>query len=268
MPTVGRLAQNWGAQTQKIVQKSDRGALIKLTNLGATFQLRKKSGRAGRKSSRQLLGTDVKVDGYEARTLLYPGCESELVLSKSFTTQCGMHSKVDEETLVEFADGTRVPLTSIENVSLSVAGVSHPVRAVFVELAACEVILGKPWFTRHNPIVDWRRHELRLVIDGRTVVVVASASPQRESSKDITRISATKLKKVVRRKDPVYMVHLCQVGVDVDPAKGSRLHDAWECMLNEFSDVFLVGQPGLPPERWLLWKSNWRKGKTRGETRI
>jgi hypothetical protein len=120
---------------------------------------------------------------------------------------------------------------------------------VVVELAAYEAILGKPWFTRHNPIVDWRRHELRFVIDGRTVVVDASASPQRESSMDTTRISATQLKKVVRRQEPVYMVHLCQIGVDADPAKGSRFLDAWECMLDEFSDVFPVDQPGLPQER-------------------
>jgi hypothetical protein len=84
---------------------------------------------------------------------------------------------VNEDKSVEFANGTRVPSTSFENVSLSVEGVSHPVRAVVVELAAYEIFLGKPWSTRHNPIVDWRRHELRLVIDGRTVVVDASASP-------------------------------------------------------------------------------------------
>jgi hypothetical protein len=47
----------------KIVEKSDRGALIKLTNLGETSQFRKRNGRAGKKSSRQLLGTDVQVDG-------------------------------------------------------------------------------------------------------------------------------------------------------------------------------------------------------------
>jgi hypothetical protein len=145
----------------------------------------------------------VQVDGFEARALFNPGCEAELVLSNSFATQCGMHSHVDEETLVESADGTRVPSTSFENVSLKVAGVSHPVRARVVELAAYEIILGKPWFTRHNPIVDWRRHELRFVIDGRTVVVDASASRQRESSNDITGISATQLKKVVRRQEPV-----------------------------------------------------------------
>jgi hypothetical protein len=137
-----------------------------------------------------------------------------------------MHSQVDEETLVEFTEGTRVPSTSIENVSLTVAGVSHPVRAVVVKLAAYEVILGKPSFTRHEPIVDWRRHELRVVTDGRTVVVDASAGPQRESSKNITRISATQLKKLVRRQEPVCMVHLCQIGVDAAPAKGKRLPDA------------------------------------------
>jgi hypothetical protein len=87
------------------------------------------------------------------------------------------------------------------------------------------------------------------VIDGRTVVMDASASPQRESSKVITRISATQLKNVVRRQEPVYPVYLCQIGVQLDPAKCSRLPDAWECMLDEFSDVFPVDQPGLPPER-------------------
>jgi hypothetical protein len=151
----------------------------------------------------------VQVDGFEARALLDPGCEAELVLLKRFATQCGMHYQVDEEKLVEFADGTRVPSTSIKNVTLSVAGVSHPVRAVVVELAAYGVILGKTWFTRHNTIVDWRRHGLRFVIDGRTVVVDESASPQRELSKNITRISAAKLKKVVRRQEPFYIVHLC-----------------------------------------------------------
>jgi hypothetical protein len=49
----------------KIVEKSDRGALIKLKNLVATSRFRKQSGRAGKRSSRQLLGTDVQVDGFE-----------------------------------------------------------------------------------------------------------------------------------------------------------------------------------------------------------
>jgi hypothetical protein len=118
-----------------------------------------------------------------------------------------------------FGPVTRVPSTSSENVSRSVAGVSNPVHAVVVDLAAYELIMGNPRFTRHNPVVDWRRNQLRLLIDGRTVVVDTLASPQRESSQDITRISAMQLKKVARRQEPVYLVHLSQTGVGPGPGK-------------------------------------------------
>jgi hypothetical protein len=131
-------------------EKSDRGALIKLINLGATSQFRNKKCRAGKKSRRQLLGAEVQVNGNQARALLDPGCRAELVLSTSFATSCGIHSHVDEDILVEFTDGTKVPSAAIENVNQCVAGVAHPVRAIGVELASYEVILGKSWFTRHN----------------------------------------------------------------------------------------------------------------------
>jgi hypothetical protein len=54
---------------------------------------------------------------------------------------------------------------------------------------------------------------------------------------------------VLRRQEPVYLVYLSQIGVESDPAKGSHLPNAWECMMDEFSDAFPVDQPGLPPER-------------------
>jgi Aspartyl protease len=184
-------------------EKSDRGALIKITNLGATSQLRNKKRRAGKKSSRQLLGTEVQVNGNKARDLLDPGCEAELVLSTNFATSCGMNSHVDEGILVTFHDGTKVPSAAIENVNLCVAGVAHPVRALVFELASYEVILGKSWFTRHNTIVDWRQHRLRLNVNGESVEIGASLDPQCQGSHAITRISETQLKKVVRRKEPV-----------------------------------------------------------------
>jgi hypothetical protein len=89
--------------------KSDRGALIKLTNLRATSQFRNKKRRAGKKSSRKFLGIEVQKNGNQARALLDPGCEAELFLSTSFATSCGIHSHVDEDILVEFPDGTKVP---------------------------------------------------------------------------------------------------------------------------------------------------------------
>jgi hypothetical protein len=76
------------------------------------------------------------VSGNKARALLDPGCAAKLVLSTSFATSCGIQSHVDEDILVEFPDGAKVPSAAIENVNLCVAGVAHPVRAMVVELAS------------------------------------------------------------------------------------------------------------------------------------
>jgi hypothetical protein len=65
----------------------------------------------------------------------------------------------------------------------------------------------------------------------------------------ITRISATQLKKVVRRKVQVYLVHLSQMGLGGNPAESSQLPNVWECMLIEFEDAFPTDHPGPPPER-------------------
>jgi hypothetical protein len=51
---------------------------------------------------------------------------------------------MDEDIPVEFPDGTKVPSAAIENFNLCVAGMAHPVRAIVVELASYELILGNP----------------------------------------------------------------------------------------------------------------------------
>jgi hypothetical protein len=70
-----------------------------------------------------------------------------------------------------------------------------------------------------------------MTVDGKSVEMDASMDPQCQGFHSITITSATQLKKVVRRKEPVYLVHLSQMGVDENPAENSQLPNAWECML-------------------------------------
>jgi hypothetical protein len=88
-----------------------------------------------------------------------------------------------------------------------------------------------------------------MAVDGKSVEIDASLDPQCQGSHAITRTSAMQLKKLIRRKEPVYLVHLSQMGVDGNPAEKSQLPNAWECMLTEFEDIFPTDQAGLPPER-------------------
>jgi hypothetical protein len=106
----------------------------------------------------------MQVNGNQARALLDPGREAELVLSTSFAASFRIHSHVDKEIIVEFPDVTKVLSATMENFNLCVAGVAHPVRAIAVALDSYELILGKPCFTIHNPIVDWRQHRLRMKV--------------------------------------------------------------------------------------------------------
>jgi hypothetical protein len=138
---------------------------------------------------------------------------------------------------VEFPDGTKVSSAEIENDNLRVTGVAHPVRTIVVELTSYEVIIGKPWFSRHNPVVDLRQHRLRIKVDGESVEIEASLYSQCQGSHGINRISATQLKNVVRRKEPVYLIHLSQMGVDGNPAENNQLLNASECILKEFEGV-------------------------------
>jgi hypothetical protein len=129
-----------------------------------------------------------------------PGCEVELVLSTSFATNCGIHSHVDEEILVEFPDGTKLPSAAIEmSICVSQLWLIRSVRLSW-SLASYEVIIGKPWFTRYNPIVDWRRHRLRMTVNGKSVAIDAYLDPLCHGSHSFTRISATQLKKVIQTK--------------------------------------------------------------------
>jgi hypothetical protein len=70
-----------------------------------------------------------------------------------------------------------------------------------------------------------------MTVDGEYVEIGASLDPKSQLSHAITRISAAQLQKVDRRKEPVYSVHLSQIGVDGNPAENDQLPNAWKCML-------------------------------------
>jgi hypothetical protein len=93
-------------------------------------------------------------------------------------------------------------------IQLSAAGIAHPVRSPIVELASYEVVLGKPWFTRHNPIVDWRLKRINIRVGGKYVEIDTATNPQKNEAEGVTQISAAKMTRIVRQRSRVYLVRL------------------------------------------------------------
>jgi Reverse transcriptase (RNA-dependent DNA polymerase) len=126
---------------------------------------------------------------------------------------------------------------------------AHPVRATVVDLASHEVILGKPWFARHNPIVDWKLNCMKIRIGEKCVEVDASVNPQKKVNGDVQHISAAKMTRVFRRRQRVFLVRLNNIRTESKPQNASELTPRWNALLHESSDIFPEEQPGLPPER-------------------
>jgi hypothetical protein len=225
-----------------------REALIRLHSLDYRGQSRTElpPGHHG-----QLLGTDIQVRGRKLRVLLDPGCEGELVIATQVATELGLVGSESSQgsvgnVRVELADGNQLHATISKPVKLQIQGfkcsVQHP---IVVDLKGYEAIIGKPWFEKHNPVVDWRSHELRLQSKGRTIRIDASAKPAVDRDAASFLISATQLKRASRHL-PMYMIKL---NVIESEPKTKHLKGKWASLLDEYKDVFPDEQPGLPPRR-------------------
>ncbi|KAF0776236.1 hypothetical protein AaE_000064 [Aphanomyces astaci] len=85
---------------------------------------------------------------------------------------------------------------------------------------AFDVILGQPWFKKHNPVIDWRKHDIVSVDE----VVDANA---------------------LAMEPPGWIMKLCHV-----QAQPQEYPAEIKAVLDEFKDVFPKELPdGLPPER-------------------
>ena len=109
--------------------------------------------------------------------------------------------------------------------------------------SAYDVILGKPWFTKFEPQLDWRSHEISFPHQ-----CVPSTCTTRNKSNEIDmEVAIVDFKRKVNTHayDEVYRVKICAVMTESD-----TIPQSITTILNEFKDVFSETLPdGLPPSR-------------------
>jgi hypothetical protein len=181
--------------------------------------------------------------GREVRVLLDSGASanfvSETLLHELSLPTVPMSSPVN----VRVADGRTSVVQSSVTTDLSVGSLQFGVTCLPTELYHYDVVLGKPWLTLFNPVVNWRLNAVSLVHLGKTHVLMGS---QRSGLPDFV-ISALDVQKAIDLGDPVYVVKLN--AVDKEPDTNTYTVPELEQLLQEFDDV-LSGLPeGLPPSR-------------------
>ena len=204
--------------------------------------------------SEQLLLFDAVAWRRRARTLIDSGASGDFVTA-AFVRQNGLKTKPATASWVRLPNGAMcqsnriLPQTHIRLPDGTTTSAS--LRVVSGLEAAFDVLLGKPWLTRNNPSIDWRKNFVKC--PGKHGFT-ASASLTRESI--LTLLSVQQVRRMVRGRNGAAFGTLRIRQLDSDDGghteSGAPKKDnpALASILNEFADVFEENEePRFPPKR-------------------
>lgn len=198
--------------------------------------------------ARRLLSFIGAVNGRPARILIDGGAEGN-VISSAFCKNNTVTLTPSTPIPIVLPNGSSTLSHNQASFLLERQGYENNVSAIVYNLQKYDLILGKPWLTEINPIIDWRTNSLRFMHNN-TPVFWDCAGFDKPLSKTCQTISALHL--VTIASDPDNAVFLAQVKIPrPSPVDGPDLpEEVREIVKVEFPDVFPTELPdGLPPDR-------------------
>ena len=195
----------------------------------------------------ELLRLNGKINGCQAHMLLDSGSTHDFV-SAEFVRRHEIPTEPGKGTFkVTLADGTSSEHQHqvTQQVKVVVGDFSEQRRFTILPTCSVDVILGKPWLTRHNPDINFRTNEIVLNSDSLPVSqeepMISSDSPC-----ECNIISGKQARHELRAGGQGY---LTMVYRDEENTGCSKATDMKE-LLCEYSDVFPSELPDvLPPQR-------------------
>ncbi|KAE8262023.1 hypothetical protein A4X09_0g7551, partial [Tilletia walkeri] len=213
----------------------------------------------------QLMYIQVSLSGRRATALIDSGASDDLI-SQSFVLQNNLNTQLLQNPIeCELADGRIVLVDSSINSKLKFS-VGTDTRSESLQLAVAplkhaDVILGRPWLSRHNPDIDWTTGTLLKLrskpdppvqswplVTPRPPIISSSTAPVK-----ISVVSRGALAKLART-EKVYVAFLQPTSSPVPDAPSSADEESLkkhaDAMFERYSPVFPEKLPaGLPPDR-------------------
>jgi RNase H-like domain found in reverse transcriptase/Reverse transcriptase (RNA-dependent DNA polymerase)/Integrase zinc binding domain/Retroviral aspartyl protease/Chromo (CHRromatin Organisation MOdifier) domain len=141
-----------------------------------------------------------------------------------------------------FADGTSTPLhQTIVPVTLKIEGYTESIYLAVCPLSSYDVILGKQWLSKYDPMISHKTNEITFQFQNQNVTIQADL----ERHKSL--VSASTFSRVIRRGYKTFALLL----KPEEPSTSSNIPAPQvKTILDEFADVFPDDLPkGLPPQR-------------------
>ena len=156
--------------------------------------------------------------------LVDSGC-METCISKEYADRLNL-SRDETDLKAELWDGTLVPMElSSEEVTVTINKAKVLIRPYIVDLISYDVILGKTWLYDYNPLIDWRKNKMLLVINDKLITLDAEAR-QRGSSLPSGALSSKRFIRLVKKqKSRIYYVVIKPTNGPRDAVKRSGHED-------------------------------------------
>eukprot|EP00884_Botryococcus_braunii_P013728 jgi/Botrbrau1/22356/Bobra.0002s0034.1 len=178
--------------------------------------------------------------GRTVRILLDSGASANFIDDKLVQELALPTESLSSHVTVRVADGRTSMVGHSVSTDLTVGTLGFRVTCLPTELMYYDLVLGKPWLTAFNPVVNWKLNAVSLTHDNKTHVLLGC---QRSGMPEYV-ISSMEVEEMVKLGESIYVVQLNSVtdSPDTDAHNVPELEE----LLQEFKDV-LSGLPkGLP----------------------
>ena len=129
--------------------------------------------------------------------LVDSGCE-EVVVSTSYAKKLNLETK-QTNPKAELWDGTLVPMTRCSNnLTIQVREASITVRRYVVDWIAYDIILGKTWPSKANPLIEWKSNRM-LLKQGERLIALDAEACNHMVSQPSYMITSKQLKRLAKK---------------------------------------------------------------------
>jgi hypothetical protein len=211
-------------------------------------------------ASRTLLSFVGNVAGAPARILIDCGAEGN-VISSSFCKKHSLPRNPGPSIPIILPDGSSSLSSSTSTFSINRDNYTDSLDALVYPLSNYDLILGKPWLTSTNPLINWRNNDLHFTHNGNTVLwrcrgSNANSITTRSKGKLLSHLHFHSLASQPGNSVYLALVKIAKKSNDNDnndkdkPTSPPLSPEIHTIVHNEFPDVFPSSLPsGLPPDR-------------------
>lgn len=193
-----------------------------------------------------------RVCGEPASFLIDSGA-SDSFISSNFMRSRPLFNVEWEPILVdvEHVDGTKHTQCEMIKTDVEVQDYHEKLNLIVTNIQQYDVILGRDWLARINPVIDWRKRTVEFLYGDRLHHWEIPLNTENNSK--LKLVSHLQIKRITRKHNAQLFLVIGRStnsdNIKQDPRITKQADRELDQLLFEFKDVFPEELPGLPPRR-------------------